>query len=336
MVTPTPSACALVTGGTGAIGPKLVRQLVTSGYRVKVLARQLPPSGLLPANVDVIQGDIGDKPLLEAAMVGVDYVFHLAAKLHINNPPDHLIAEYERINVEGTCCVVEAALAAQVQRLVFFSTISVYGPSYNQTLATEQSLPNPQSLYAQTKYRAEQIVLSARRSRQEPALGVVLRLGAVYGARVKGNYARLVTALHRKRFMLIGSGQNRRTLVHERDVIEAALLAAESPQAAGQIYNVTDGDTPTFNQIVIAICQSMGQPVPRWHLPEGPVRFLVHMAEQGFHWAGQTPPIGHHTLDKLMEDVAVSGEKIQEELGFRPNFDLYTGWTIALKEMGMF
>ncbi|MCB0192820.1 MAG: NAD-dependent epimerase/dehydratase family protein [Anaerolineae bacterium] len=336
MINPTPSPCALVTGGTGAIGPKLVRQLVTSGYQVKVLVRQEPPAGLLPAHVEIIRGDICDKQRLEVALAGVDYVFHLAAKLHINNPPDHLIGEYERINVHGTCCVVEAALAAQVQRLVFFSTISVYGPSYNQSPITEQSLPNPQSLYAQTKYRAEQYILAARRNPQDPALGVVLRLGAVYGARIKGNYARLVTALRRKRFLLIGSGQNRRTLVHERDVIEAALLAAESPQAAGQIYNVTDGDTPTFNEIVTAICQSMGQPVPRWHLPEGPVRFLVQMTEQGFHWVGQSPPVGHHTLDKLMEDVAVSGEKIQEELGFQPNFDLYTGWTIALKELGLF
>lgn len=323
----------LVTGGTGAIGPVLVRRLVKANYQVRVLVRQPPPPGLLPPVVELAPGDITDAASLKTAMAEVDTVFHLAARLHLTDPTEQLMADYERINLTGTAQVVEAALKAQVNRLVFFSTIAVYGPGDRRTVFTEASLPNPQTLYAQTKYRAETVVLSARRNGPEPSLGVVLRLAAVYGTGLKGNYARLVTALQKNQFMPIGSGQNRRTLIHEQDVVEAALLAAESPQAAGQIYNVTDGQTHTFNQIVTTICQAMGQTPPRWHLPEEPMRFLVNLVEQGCYRLGRTAPIGQHTLDKLLEDVAVSGDKLQEELGFYPSFDLTTGWAVTLNQL---
>ena len=328
-----PPIRVLVTGGTGAIGPVLVRRLVEKNYQVRVLVRQPPRQGLLPPAVELAAGDITDPASLEPAMAGVDRVFHLAARLHLTDPTEQLLADYEQVNLTGTGRVVEAALKAGVGRLVYFSSIAVYGPSDGRTVFTEASLPNPQSLYAQTKYRAESMVLAARRSGPAPSLGVVLRVAAVYGAGIKGNYARLVTALQKHRFLPVGSGRNRRTLIHEQDVVEAALLAAESPQAAGQIYNVTDGQTPTFNQIITAICQAMGHNPPRWHLPEEPLRLLVNLVEQSCHRLGRTAPIGHHTLDTLLEDVAVSGDKLQEELGFYPTFDLNTGWAVTLNQL---
>jgi len=320
----------LVTGGTGAIGPVLVRRLVQANYQVRVLVRQPPRPGRLPPVVDLVAGDITDPASLEPAMAGVDQVFHLADRQQLTDPSAQEIADYEQVNLTGTGRVVEAALLAGVSRLVFFSTIAVYGPGDGQTVFTEASLPNPQSLYAQTKYRAESVVLSARRNGPEPSLGVVLRLAAVYGTGIKGNYARLVTALQKHQFLPVGSGHNRRTLIYEHDAVEAALLAAESPQAAGQIYNVTDGQTPTFNQIITAICHGLGHNPPRWHLPEEPMRVLVNLVEQGCHRLGRPAPIGHHTLDTLLEDVAVSSDKLQEELGFNPMFDLMTGWGLRL------
>ena len=74
----------------------------------------------------------------------------------------------------------------------------------------------PDTFYAQTKLAAEQIVLNARRAEGQP-LGTVLRLGAVYGSRIKGNYRQLLKALAKRRFVPIGQGQNRRTLVYDRD-----------------------------------------------------------------------------------------------------------------------
>jgi len=123
----------------------------------------------------------------------VDAVIHMVALLHIVNPPPELREKYERVNIGGTATVVEAAIKAGVKRVVLFSTIAVYGPSDGRVL-NEMSPTHPDTFYAQTKRAAEQIVLNARGADGQP-LGTVLRLGAVYGPRIKGNYARLTRAL---------------------------------------------------------------------------------------------------------------------------------------------
>ena len=111
--------------------------------------------------------------------------------------------------------------------MVLFSTIAVYGNSNGQIL-TEDTPVQPNTFYARTKLAAEKIVLNARGADGQP-LGTVLRLGAVYGSRIKGNYERLVRALARHRFIPIGNGLNRRTLVYDKDVGRAAALAVSNP-----------------------------------------------------------------------------------------------------------
>ena len=123
----------------------------------------------------------------------MDTVVHTAALLHIVNPPPELREKYERVNIGGTATVVEAAIKAGVKRVVLFSTIAVYGPSDGRVLH-EMSPTHPDTFYAQTKRAAEQIVLNAKGADGQP-LGTVLRLGAVYGSRIKGNYERLTRAL---------------------------------------------------------------------------------------------------------------------------------------------
>ena len=94
------------------------------------------------------------------------------------------------------------------------STIAVYGPSDGCVL-NEMSPTHPGTFYAQTKRAAEQIVLKAKQSDGQP-LGTVLRFGAIYGPRIKGNYQRLLQSLARGRFIPIGDGSNRRTLLTKK------------------------------------------------------------------------------------------------------------------------
>ena len=330
---PDSSSVALVTGATGAIGPALVQHLLADGYRVRVLARRLPCPNILPASVRIFQGDIGDRGVLHAAVSGTEVVFHLAAKVHISVPAPELRTEYERVNIEGTRFLVEAAQAADVHRLVFFSTISVYGPSRPGEVMDENAPLNPECIYAHTKCQAEKVVLGATQRRSNKPLAVVLRLGAVYGPRIKGNYARLVSAIRRGWFIPIGPGQNRRTLVYDQDVVAAALLAAKHPLAGGQVYNVTDGQIHTFNDILMAICQALGKRAPRYHLPVWFARPAARLVYDGLRLVGKSSPLSHVAVDKLIEDVAVKGEKIQRDLGFQPKFDLITGWRETIYNM---
>ncbi len=313
------------------MGAGLVAKLEEAGYRVRVLVRRPPAPNLFRTAVEVALGDITDQEAVRSAAQGVELVFHLAAKLHINNPDPALREEYHRVNVEGTRIVTRAAVDAGVRRLVFFSTIAVYGATRPGEVLNEDSPTQTDSLYGESKRAAEAIVLASRRSDGEP-LGVVLRVAGIYGPRIKGNYRQLVRWIRRGWFIPVGSGHNRRTLVYHFDVAAAAVLAAEHPNAAGGIFNVTDGTIHTFREIVDAIARAMGRTPSRWYIPEWPVRLAAGLCDRVLILGGQSASVGP-MVSKMLEDMAVSGQKIQDVLGFHPSFDLRAGWTETIPRL---
>ena len=320
----------LITGATGAVGPRVVSALHQAGCQIRAFSVDAPKEGMFPQNVEVLLGDVTDRAALQAAMQGMDAVVHLAALLHIVNPPPEMREKYERVNVGGTTTVVEAAIKAGVKRVVLFSTIAVYGVSYGSIL-NEQSASNPDTFYAETKLAAEQIVLNVKRKDGQP-LGCVLRLGAVYGSRIKGNYERLTNALARHCFIPIGSGLNRRTLVYDKDVGQAAVLAVSHPAAAGRVFNVTDGEFHTLNEIIISICAALGRKPPWLSLPLGALCLVAGVIEKCRCAVGLKLPAMRAMIDKYTEDIAVDGSLIQKELGFIPQYDLNAGWEETVKE----
>ncbi|MGC9975265.1 MAG: NAD-dependent epimerase/dehydratase family protein [Syntrophales bacterium] len=320
-----------ITGATGAIGPRVVHALYNAGYGIRAFSVDAPAKGILPPHVEVIIGDVTNKVDVESAMQGADAVVHLAALLHIVDPPPEMRKKYERVNIGGTARVVEAAIKAGVKRIVLLSTIAVYGHSHGCVL-NEMSPTHPDTFYAETKLAAEKIVLNAMDADRKP-LGTVLRLGAVYGSRIKGNYERLTHALARNRFIPVGNGLNRRTLVYDKDVGRAAVLAVSHPAAVGRIFNVTDGAFHTLNEIIESICYGLGRRPPRLSLPVRLSRAVAGIIEKGGHSMGIKSLAIRAMIEKYIEDIAVNGSLIQKELEFVPQYDLQTGWKETVKEM---
>jgi UDP-glucose 4-epimerase len=323
--------CVLITGATGAVGPCVVHALHQAGYQIRAFSIDVPTTGIFPQNVEVLIGDVTDRAGVQSAMQGVDAVVHMAALLHIANPPVALQEQYVQVNVDGTARVVEAAIQAGVKRMVFFSTIAVYGNTGGRILDESASL-RPDTFYGETKVAAERIVLKAKR-RDGEKLGTVLRFGAIYGPRIKGNYQRLVKALAGGRFIPVGNGENRRTLVYERDVALAALMVMQHLDAAGEVYNVSDGTFHTMKEIVSTISAALGRTAPRFSLPVGLVRWPAGVIEDVFYLVGRNSPISRATVNKFVEDVAVSCDRIRSQLGFSPLYDLTAGWNETIREM---
>lgn len=313
----------VVTGATGAVGPSVARAYHEAGYSVRTLSINTPGGGVLPPGADVRLGDVCDGQTVRSAVAGAEIVVHLAALLHQFEDAAALGSQYERVNVGGTENVVRAAIAEGVRRVVFLSTIAVYGPSSGQVL-DERTSPRPDTPYGRTKLAAEQAVLSATSGGQP--IGAVLRAAAVYGSRIKGNYRRLAVAIARRRFLPIGPCRNRRTLVHDRDLAHAAVLAAEHPAAAGVVFNVSDGHVHTLAEIIAAICRAIGRRPPRFHVPLAAAHVAVGACERMARMAGQRSPLTRALLEKYTEDIAADGTLIQRALGFAPSVDLELGW----------
>jgi len=325
------STRVLVTGATGALGPRVVEALYGAGYPVRVFAQDPPQKGELPDNIDVRTGDINNFDDILQAFEGIQIIVHMAAILHIVNPSPYQILAYKTVNVEGTRNVVEAAIEAGARRLLFFSTIAVYGSSHG-SLVTEETSPRPDNHYAESKLHAERIVLGARLPGERP-FGTVLRLAAVYGSRVKGNYRRLVQALANKKFVPLGYGRNRRTLIYDKDVGNSLLSILKTPNSIGKLYNVTDGQTHTLSEIIRTICEALGRKPPRIHLPVGPLRVGAGIVDKVAKFLSFGTPGFINGLNKYLEDLAVDGKRIQEETGFTPKYDLISGWKETVAEM---
>jgi nucleoside-diphosphate-sugar epimerase len=322
----------LVTGATGAIGTLLVERLMTQGVTLRCLSRHPPGGASVRRRMEWIAGDLLDPSAVARSVAGVDCVYHLAALLHINRPTKTQQRRYARINLDGTRLLTRLARRAGVQRMVYFSTIAVYGASRSVRPFDESSPVDPQTPYARSKLAAEEAVLSVRNRHGRP-LGVVLRLAAVYGANMKGNYPRLLNALRRGVFIGVGEGRNRRTLVHQSDAVRAALLAGSRRAAAGRIYNLTDGQVHRFESVVAAICTALGKPAPKWSIPAAWARSIAQVVDRSAgRLMGREGALGA-AIDKLTEDIAVDGRLIQSELGFRPEFDLQEGWRETIAAM---
>lgn len=324
------SRLVLVTGATGSVGPVVVSAFREAGFRVRILARNAATTTALSPEVDVFLGDITNPSTVSPAMCGVNLVVHMAALLHIVNPPSSLRQNYEEINVEGTANIIRAALSSGVRRVLFFSSIAVYGNSCGDII-TESTIPRPDTLYAQTKFDAERVVINAKRPDGQP-LGTVLRLAAVYGSRVSGNYRRLLLSLAKHRFVPIGAGLNRRTLIYDQDVATAAVMAVSHPLAAGRVYNVSDGRFHTLNEIISAMCEALGRKPPALRLPITPVRVAAGLLGRASAVTGFASTISG-IVEKYTEDIPVSSKLIQDELGFTPEFDLAAGWRQTVRQM---
>ncbi len=313
---------AFVTGAAGFLGRQLCGALQRTGVTVTGMDLRASPG---PWDRSVA-GDI-TRPLDPGALAGHRTVFHLAGKVHALSEAPGDDAGYFEINTEGTRHVLEAAKAAGVRRLVFFSTIKAMSRDDAPQAVdargairpwTEADQVEPDTPYGRSKLEAERLVLDGGYVPE----AVVLRLCMVYGAGAKGNLQRMLQAVSRRRFPPLPEVGNRRSMVHAQDVIRAALLAAGQPRAAGQVFIVSDQRAYSTRQIYEWMCRALGRRCPRWTVP---IRLLRGVGVGG-DLVGRVlrRRIGFDSdaLAKLIGSAWFSPHKIETLLGYRPAWDL--------------
>ncbi len=319
---------SLVTGATGFIGRRLVAALRQRGVNIRVLARdRAKVSHLWPDAVAGYYGDMIKPETLLGTCEDVATVFHLAGYAHAIGIPDSEAKElHRRITVDGTQALLAEAIRAGVKRFIYVSSAKAMGEG-DAACLDESSPPAPETYYGLARLTAERLVLAAG---TEHGLHVCnLRLPLVYGRDNQGNLAQMIAAVDRGWFPPLPEVNNKRSLVHVDDVVQAMLLAASMPAARGQTYLVTDDQVYSTRQIYILICAALNRPVPGWMIPLGFLKFCARWGDLIGRARGRPFVLNSDALGKLIDSAWYNSAKIRSELGFQPRQTLET----ALPEM---
>jgi len=294
----------LITGGAGFIGSHVAHELLSTGYEVRAydcLDTQVHEASArpdyLPADVELVVGDIRDRDSLRKGLSGVDAVCHLASAVGVGQSM-YEIERYTSINDVGTAILLEELVDTNVARLLVASSMSIYGEGLargphgpvepsdrtaDQLKAGQWELRSPSgdilepvptpewkrpalsSVYALNKFAQERLCLMFGRAYQRDA--TALRFFNVYGPhQALSNPYTGVLAIFGSRLingrppLVFEDGGQRRDFVHVRDVARACRLALEAPAASGQAINIGSGVGRTVTDVAGRLARATGRP----------------------------------------------------------------------------
>lgn len=233
-----------ILGGSGFIGTRLASALQAAGEPLRILDRH-PSPGFAASSRTL---DLRDAAATQAALAGSTTVVDLAASAHERLPPDDY--QYEADSAARLASVTAAADAAGVRRVLLLGSVSVYGP--DQPGADETARLDPRTPYARSKLAAEQAW--SRWQAQAPAQRRLVRLRAcvVFGEGHRGNVQRLISALRRGRFLMVGDGSNHKSIAYVGNLIAAIRHLLDGP-AGDLCFNYADPPAPSTAELLAEI-----------------------------------------------------------------------------------
>ncbi len=304
----------LVTGSSGYIGSHLVRMLKDRGHHVIGTDRR-PPATVRPD--EFVPGDLLDPATVERALVGVEGVLHLAAsKDDWGLSP----AVYRRDNFEATRALLDSPAAGDVGRWLVYSTVGVMGPS---AAPLDESAPfAPETPYGESKVMVERCVAAFADAHSQARVAMI-RPSVVFGPGHPSNtnIHRLVEAIRRRRFLMIGDGDALKSTSYLPNLLAATefLFERDEPGLRTSIYV----DTPVIStrELVRRISSLLGVAVPRWRIPLGVARPIASVADAVGSRVHVDFPITAARIEKFCKPTNFDPSALLDS-GFRPPFGL--------------
>ena len=264
----------LVTGANGFIGRASCADLSSRGYRVLAAVRNSPGTDVFALPHALVMGDIDEETDWKSALIGIDVVVHLTARVHLmRDTAADPLAEYRRVNVALTVNLARQAAAAGVRRFVFISSIKVNGEvsPVGQPFAADD-IPRPLDPYGVSKLEAELALLQlARHTAMEV---VIIRPVLVYGPGVKANFRAMMQWIVKGIPLPLGALSNRRSLVAIDNLVDLIATCLHHPAAANEIFLASDGEDLTVTGLLQRTAEASGRtarllPVPMFILRWG-------------------------------------------------------------------
>jgi len=310
----------LVTGGSGFIGTNLVADLLKEGHNVTIYDKQ--KSETYPGLC--IVADIRDKEKLARSMRGVDAVYHLAAEHRDDVRPASL---YYEVNVGGAENIVFAIKKNGVDRLIFTSTVAVYG--LNSGTPNEDSPVKPFNDYGKSKYEAEIIFNKWVDSDNKNSL-IIVRPAVIFGEKNRGNVYNLLNQLASGKFIKVGKGINRKSMGYVLNL--ASFLTTLLESEPGQfVYNYADKPDLCMNELIKIFHNTLGKnPKLNFHIPYA----LGLMGGYGYDIlakiTGKTYPVSSIRIKKFCADTVIDADRLHNT-GFVPSYTLAEGLSRMIK-----
>jgi dihydroflavonol-4-reductase len=303
---------AFVTGANGFTGSHLVKALEQRGDTVVGWVRKSSDlSRLADCKVQFAYGDITDTKALQAAMQGVDAVFHTAAYVELGVVDE---AKMQQVNVEGTRAVMQAAQQAGVSKVVYCSTIGIYGDTQGRVIdeTFQRTQKDFSSGYDRTKYQAQQLV-DQFAAEGLPVVSVMP--SGIFGAD-DPHFGPVIDQFLKGRLKLWAGGDRITGIVHVDDLVNAMLLAADKAKP-GSHYILSAGEMTT-REMFQFLSQETGI-APPGEAPKAIVRFLGNLLDPVGRLLSWQPPLSrervHYIYDRC---VRVNSAKARQELGWQP------------------
>ncbi len=314
-----------ITGGSGFIGQYFIERLENNKDidELKIIDIAIPS---FSGNFKFIRGDIRDKSKIQEFCEGLDCVIHLAAAHHDFGITDE---EYFDVNQKGTQILLEAMTNQGIDKLIFYSTVAVYGTK--NLPANENTPPAPESPYGASKLAAEKIILEWTNG-QQTRKGIIIRPTVVIGARNLANMYFLIDQIYKNRYLFhFGKGTNIKSIAYVKNLVDFSLfLMFEKISQIKQyvIFNYVDYPQMSFRETISIIHEEMGKPEPRLRIPLRLALSISKIFDLVIILTGKNLPISSSRLRKTAAQTQFETIRV-------PDWQYQPGWNIVqgLREM---
>lgn len=306
-----PPLRCLVTGAAGFVGGHVRAHLQAQGVRVRGLGRGDPTTPGEWARV----ADLADREGLRAALRGVDALVHCAARVHVvRESHSSPLAEFRRVNVEGTRVLLEEAAAAGVRLAVLVSSVAAVGTPPGGRV-DDATPAEPETPYGRSKLEAEEVL--AELCERSGMQGLALRPPGVYGPGMKGNIPRLFGLIARGVPVPVPATPNRRSLIYVGSLTDAVVHWLSHPTEGCSTHLIADPDPLSSRELVRTVAAAMGR--PGWTIPVPAPLILSLGAVAGIAGRLLSRPVHPAAARRLIESLEVDDSGFRAATGFTPS-----------------
>lgn len=308
----------LIIGHMGFIGRYLCKRLIEKSHTIVGLDIKEPPEEQKTTCKNFI-GDILSLDSLKNALQGVDLVISLAAKHH-----DFGITreEYFRVNQGGTINLLRCMAQKNIKKLIFFSSVAVYGTQTEPT--TEQSPLIPDTDYGKSKLAAENEILKWIKEDKQRSV-IIIRPTVIFGPENYGNVYNLIDKIYKKRFIFVGDGTNIKSVAYVENLVDATVFLMEHLIPGVQVFNYSDEPQMTTEQIVKIITEFMPHGIPHFKIPLSLAVSVGSIFDILAKIAGYNFPITAKRMKKFNTPTFHKSDKIRQ-LGFQQKISIREGF----------